>query len=495
MLIGGPNPALHPENFDPDMMLKKYNEHFYTTNGRGCDQFLQPSCDDILFQFLEEECNTSYAILDLETTELISDHDKRTFFREMTISVAGVLLLERYEVDECCESGVGELGRYYSLWNEEAKRGAPMRFLYHILDNALGIVAYNGKTFDLQVLAGSRLRVHDPSGEADGWYNKWQDKLFDPFHILQSQGFGMISLAKLLTLNGIDPKSGRGADAPGLWANQRWEVLENYCRRDVTALAELVLKESALVREHTNPTSIISLAHAQKCAPTQQLTQGSKKWFEARKGKITASLAPALLGYVYFTPPDQAIQIVLGNITIAENQHMARGIKLEPVAANAFVKIWNGRVEETGLWIHPQYPWLAASPDRLLDGVVNEKAESALLEIKAPTKARTPTDSHIIQMMLQMACTGRNTCYLLQYVESTSGGQPTMRVDKIAYHKSLFDVIVTEFDPFRVIISAVERGDRMDVTINGPSKADMIQTKKALEAPLKQVRTSMVRFF
>ena len=70
-----------------------------------------------------------------------------------------------------------------------------------------------------------------------------------------------------------------------------------------------------------------------------------------------------------------------------------------------------------------------------------------------------------------------------------------MRVDKIAYHKSLFDVIVTEFDPFRVIISAVERGDRMDVTINGPSKADMIQTKKALEAPLKQVRTSMVRFF
>ena len=468
--VGGPQDLdIDPETgIDPDFILKNYRHWPYS--------------DELLFEFLEDQSSVSFAILDLETTELISDFDRATLFREMTVSVAGVLLVEVVDGDE---GGAGELGTYYSFWNDGVERGAPLKFLYHILDHALGIVAYNGKSFDLQVLAGSRLRSQDRS-LGDSWFKTWQGKLFDPFNRLQRAGYGMIGLGKLLALNGIDPKSGKGADAPKLWARDQFDELESYCRRDVEALAEIVLLPSAIVQEHANPTSLISLRAR---PPTEQLTQGSSAWFAARKGKLTASLAPALLGYMYFMPPSEALQIVLGKGINVENVHMARGNRLEPVAADAFAKIWNGRVQVTGLFVHPLYPWLAASPDRLLDGSLDGHPETALLEIKAPTQTRTPSDSQMIQVTLQMACTGRATCYLMQFVESASGGQPTIRIDKITYDKTLFDSLVAELEPLHVIVSAAERGE------DPSSNVDARRAKAVLAVPLKQARRdSMIRF-
>ena len=61
--------------------------------------------------------------------------------------------------------------------------------------------------------------------------------------------------------------------------------------------------------------------------------------------------------------------------------------------------------------MHPKLPWLAASPDRLID----KPGERALLEVKVPARLGKVRDAWLVQMTIQMMCTERETCYLWQY--------------------------------------------------------------------------------
>jgi putative phage-type endonuclease len=137
------------------------------------------------------------------------------------------------------------------------------------------------------------------------------------------------------------------------------------------------------------------------------IRQHTPEWHTARRGRITASLAGACLGLSPFTSRAKAYRLIRGEEIEEENEHMRRGQLLEPVAREMYERRHGVKVEEAGLVIHPQLPWCAASPDGLITASC-PMPWTGILEIKAP--ANLPEEVppwHEIQMMMQMACTGR----------------------------------------------------------------------------------------
>lgn len=120
------------------------------------------------------------------------------------------------------------------------------------------------------------------------------------------------------------------------------------------------------------------------------MQQGSQEWFEARRGKITASGVGKIFD---FTKKGQRSaeylkylnQIAWERLTgygeeEFQNFAMKRGIELEPLAREAYSLATGYDVEEVGFLIHKDHEFLGASPD----GLVN--FGEGCLEIKCPLR-------------------------------------------------------------------------------------------------------------
>lgn len=108
------------------------------------------------------------------------------------------------------------------------------------------------------------------------------------------------------------------------------------------------------------------------------LKQRSKEWLEWRSTRVCASDAPIIMGQSPFKTVDQLLIEKSKCFESTPNQYMLRGIKLEPIALEAFER-------ETGLSMYPcvgehENGWMAAS----FDGMTIE--QDAIVEIKAPGK-------------------------------------------------------------------------------------------------------------
>lgn len=136
--------------------------------------------------------------------------------------------------------------------------------------------------------------------------------------------------------------------------------------------------------------------------PLLPFKQGSPEWYDARRGKVTASVAAAILG----VGPNGwlwAYNQICGEGQ-ADNRHMAWGREHEAEARLDYEVASGYCVEQTGFWVHPQLDWLGASPD----GLIND---DGLVEIKCPGEVPSEVPAHhAIQMRVQLACTERKWC-------------------------------------------------------------------------------------
>ena len=166
------------------------------------------------------------------------------------------------------------------------------------------------------------------------------------------------------------------------------------------------------------------------------MEQRSNEWFEARKGKFTASQISRLLGkknkdgtlskatkssidtYAF----EKAVETVFGLEPELEfmPKDMQRGVELEPYAFKLFSEIISAdflNVTECGFYSDGDHS--GASPDGLV-------GEDAILEIKCPQRnklckyiANGEEEINIIyyaQMQMQMMTTGRKLSYFFNYV-------------------------------------------------------------------------------
>ena len=138
--------------------------------------------------------------------------------------------------------------------------------------------------------------------------------------------------------------------------------------------------------------------------PLIDVPQRSPEWFAARQGKITASLAAAILGVDPHKGPLAAYNAIVLEKKETENKHMAWGVEFEQAAREAY-EVASGRfVTETSFWVHELWPWFGASPDGLI-------GDDGLVEIKCPgTCPEAIPEPHVVQMRVQMAVVGRDWC-------------------------------------------------------------------------------------
>lgn len=158
------------------------------------------------------------------------------------------------------------------------------------------------------------------------------------------------------------------------------------------------------------------------------MLQRSSDWFDARKGRFTASDIHKLLGvrglgqtgesYIF----EKAVEEVYGldeEDTFVSND-MQRGITLEPLAFRKFKEIKEFDfldVQETTFFSYGSHA--GASPDGLV-------GNDAILEIKCPRPTKffnlvakgfdAIDKEYIAQMQMQMLCTNSKKAYFFNYI-------------------------------------------------------------------------------
>lgn len=141
-----------------------------------------------------------------------------------------------------------------------------------------------------------------------------------------------------------------------------------------------------------------------------QPKQRDPQWYEARKGRITASRVGAILGLSKYRTASDVLREMVRECRGAPrefdgNDATRYGEAHEADAIDAYEQRFGTIVVPSPLVPHPQYEFLAASPD----GLVGDRG---LVECKCPYRARytAPSAEYIAQMQLQMLCTDRDWC-------------------------------------------------------------------------------------
>ena len=150
------------------------------------------------------------------------------------------------------------------------------------------------------------------------------------------------------------------------------------------------------------------------------MIQGSEEWHEARIGKVTASriadmMARTKTGWGAGRENYMA-ELLCERLTGSAperftNAAMAWGTETEPQARAAYEFITGRAVEEVGFIDHPSIAMAGASPDGLVgdDGLIEIKCPNTATHIETLLTETIPS-KYRMQMLWQMACTGRSWC-------------------------------------------------------------------------------------
>lgn len=168
------------------------------------------------------------------------------------------------------------------------------------------------------------------------------------------------------------------------------------------------------------------------CSRTAQQGESSL-WHESRRMRLTSSMVKR----VPVRPSTDHTKAVMDILhpSFRGNRATERGRRNEPRARREFARRHQCTVRQTGLVICPALPWLAASPDGVID------SENALVEIKCPdvddcstllgtraydlqknddetyTLLENGRNKYYHQVQFAMHCTGKSTCYLYVWSE------------------------------------------------------------------------------
>lgn len=178
------------------------------------------------------------------------------------------------------------------------------------------------------------------------------------------------------------------------------------------------------------------------------MEQRSSEWFEARKKRVTGSVAGAILGLCKWRTPADVMRAMVRDALGAEREFVGNiateyGQNNEQNALDDFELETGLSVDDVGFVIHPEIDWMGASPD----GLVND---DAVLEIKCPYFKRDGGEflsyidqpHYYAQMQLEMFCTGRKKCFFYQWSAYSS------RIEVIEFSQPWIDANLPRLEAF-----------------------------------------------
>lgn len=178
--------------------------------------------------------------------------------------------------------------------------------------------------------------------------------------------------------------------------------------------------------------------------------QQSKQWYSARIGRVTGSVAGAILGVNPYKTADDVLRDMVRAYHGAEREFTGNAAtewgSFNEAGAQAEYEMETGnKVQECGFIVHPEYEWLGASPDGLVGA-------EAVLEIKAPYgqrnkkppqfKSAEEQPHYYAQMQIEMACSGREECHFYQWAPGGS------RLEIVPYKWAWFSGAVVMLEHF-----------------------------------------------
>jgi putative phage-type endonuclease len=156
--------------------------------------------------------------------------------------------------------------------------------------------------------------------------------------------------------------------------------------------------------------------------PEVKAPQKSIEWFNARKSRITGSIAGAVLGLNPFMTAADAMRTMVREYHGAEREFTGNvatewGTFNEDGAAYEFQLLTGLDVEECGFFEYGD--WLGASPDGLIE-------DHAVIEIKCPfgiaskpnpvfKNIKEEMPHYYAQIQLEMLCANKTLCYFFQW--------------------------------------------------------------------------------
>ena len=155
------------------------------------------------------------------------------------------------------------------------------------------------------------------------------------------------------------------------------------------------------------------------------MEQRTEEWYTARAGKVTASrvadvIARTKTGYGASRATYMA-ELVIERITGQpvekfSSPAMQWGTEKEPEALSAYQVETGALVEQVGFVLHPDIPGSGASPDGLIsaDGLIEIKSPNSATHLDTLLQQKIP-DRYQVQMLWQMACTGRAWCDFVSF--------------------------------------------------------------------------------
>lgn len=117
--------------------------------------------------------------------------------------------------------------------------GSPEEFMA-LLDEAPLLCAFNGVRFDIPFVAAKWGVTSERTG-------RWVRKLLDPFEACKLALGWTFSLNRLLSVNGLEGKTGSGLDAVNMARDGRWGELAEYCMHDTTVTHSAVAMRTLAV--------------------------------------------------------------------------------------------------------------------------------------------------------------------------------------------------------------------------------------------------------
>ena len=181
------------------------------------------------------------------------------------------------------------------------------------------------------------------------------------------------------------------------------------------------------------------------------IEQRSPVWFQARREKITGSVAGAILGLSPFMKPIDVMRNMVREYHGAERDFRGNiateyGTANEQTATTHLEMFHLDQpVVETGFHIHSEHEWLGASPDGLLglDGLVEIKCPFGQRDKNPPVfKSLLEIPHYYAQVQIEMACTGRKWCMFYQW--GTHGDA----IEEHAFSQVWFDENLPKLEAF-----------------------------------------------